>query len=195
MELKPSFKILVVICLLGLFFLWAFLLNASYLNLKNYWLVLFILYLIGNFTLYKIGEKFTRLTTVVRFIIIGVLNTLVDLGSLSIFIYFSGLATGWYYTLFKALSFSLALANSYIFNNCFSFKQSDEQGKFFVKMAKFLTVSLGAFLVNIIIASSLNRFNFLNLEPGNWGILAALLASLLGIVINFIGYKFWVFRK
>ena len=195
MKLKPSFKILVIVCLLGLFFLWAFLLNASYLNLKNYWLVLFILYLIGNFTLYKIGEKYSRFTTVARFMIIGVLNTLVDLGTLSLLIYFSGLTTGWYYTLFKSLSFSLALANSYIFNNYFSFQQPDERGKFFVKMAKFLAVSLGAFLINITVASGLNHYNFLNLEPGNWGILAALLASLLGIVINFVGYKFWVFRK
>jgi putative flippase GtrA len=194
MKLKSSFKILVIVCLLGLFFLWAFLLNASYLNLKNYWLVLFILYLIGNFTLYKIGEKYSRFTTVTRFMIIGVLNTLVDLGTLSLLIYFSGLTTGWYYTLFKSLSFSLALANSYIFNSHFSFNQSGG-GDPLAKIAKFVAVNLMALLINTISASALNRFNFLAIEPSNWGLFAALLASFLGVMINFVGYKFWVFRK
>jgi len=195
MELKPSFKTLIIICSLGLFFLWAFLLNVSYLNLKNNWIALFLLYLIGNLALYKIGERFSRLTIIAHFVIIGVLNTLVDLGTLSLLIYFSGQATGWYYTLFKALSFSLALGNSYFFNSQFSFNQSEKERHSFTKIAKFLTVSFGALLINIIFASTLNHFNILALEPGSWAILAALIASLLGIIINFLGYKFWVFRK
>jgi putative flippase GtrA len=114
---------------------------------------------------------------------------------LSLLIYFSGKTAGWYYITFKAVSFILALSNSYFFNNIFSFNQSLKEGRPLVKIAKFLTISLGAFLINTVLASTLNRFNFLALEPGSWGVLAALLASIIGIIINFFGYKFWVFRK
>jgi hypothetical protein len=124
MTLKPSFKILVIICLLGHFFLGAFLLNASYLGLRDNWLFLGFAYLAGNIILYKIGEKYSRITSGARFLIIGVLNTLVDLGTLSLLIYFSGKTAGWYYITFKAVSFILALSNSYFFNNIFSFNQS-----------------------------------------------------------------------
>ncbi len=195
MNLKPSLKTLAIICFLGTICLWGLVLNTHIVWLKNYWLLLVFLYWVGNFFLFEIGEKSSRFTAVTRFLIIGILNTLVDLGVLSFFLFFNPTKTsGWYYVSFKSLSFLLALMNSYYFNSHFSFgdAQKTTSGE---RLSKFLVVSLCSFAVNVNLASLINRANFLSLNHGLWGVLSAFLASVFGIIINFIGYRFWVFKK
>jgi len=120
MYLKKSLKTLAIICLLGAICLWGLVLNAHIVWLRNYWPLLVLFYWVGNLVLFEIGEKYVRFTAVTRFLIIGILNTLVDLGVLSFLLFFNPTKTlGWYYVSFKSFSFVLALANSYYFNSYF----------------------------------------------------------------------------
>lgn len=195
MNLKPSLKTLVIVCTLGAIGLWGVVLNTQIALLRKYWFWLIFLYWIGNACLFIVGEKYTRLTAAARFLIIGILNTLVDLGALSFFLFFNPTKTiGWYYALFKSLSFILALANSYYFNSHFSFEDAHRTATT-ERLSKFLLVSLVSFAINVNLASLINRFDFLSLNKGLWGVVAAFLASVFGIIINFVGYRFWVFKK
>lgn len=196
MELKIGFKTLMIICLLGVFFLWGVLLNADIFWLKGYWFLIILFYCAYNLALFVVGEKYSRFKALTRFLIVGVLNTLVDLGALSFLLYFNPTkTTGWYYPFFKSLSFVLALGNSYYFNSHFSFNDSQKKDSSLTLISKFLLVSLFAFSLNISLASILNHFNIWSLNARLWGVLAALITSLLGLIINFIGYRFWVFKK
>ncbi|HPR91303.1 MAG TPA: GtrA family protein [Candidatus Paceibacterota bacterium] len=195
MNLKPGLKTLVIVCALGAIGLWGVILNTQILLLRKYWFLLILFYWIGNGCLFAIGEKYAHLTATARFLIIGILNTLVDLGALSFFLFFNPAKTiGWYYVLFKSLSFIFALANSYYFNSHFSFADAHKTAVA-EQLSKFLLVSLVSFAINVNLASLINRFNFLSLNKGLWGVVAALVASVFGIIINFIGYRFWVFKK
>jgi putative flippase GtrA len=196
MQLNIGLKTLVVICLLGLILLWGVLLNANISWLKGYWSLICLFYLTCNIILFAIGEKYSRFKVAARYLIIGVLNTLVDLGVLSFFLYFNPTkTTDWFYVFFKALSFILALGNSYYFNGHFSFSDSKQTGSFLSRISKFLTVSLLAFVINISLSTLVNHFNIWSLSPRFWGVLAAFIASLFGLMINFVGYRFWVFKK
>jgi putative flippase GtrA len=196
MKLRTGLKTLTIICLSGLVLLWGVLLNANISWLKGYWLLLCLFYLICNIILFAIGEKYSRFKVAARYLIIGVLNTLVDLGVLSFFLYFNPTkTTGWFYAFFKALSFSLALGNSYYFNGHFSFSDSKKTDSSLGRISKFLTVSLLSFVINLSLSILLNHFNIWLLSPHFWGVLAAFIASIFGLIINFVGYRFWVFKK
>ncbi len=196
MNLKPSLKTLVIICSLGAFFLWGVILNTDISWIYNLRFLIGLLYFAGNLTLFTIGEKYPRFTIATRYLIIGVLNTLVDLGFLSFLLYFNqNKTTGWYYILFKSLSFILALGNSYYFNSHFSFSNFQQKSSHIERVSKFLLVSLIALAININLASLINHFNFWSLSPHFWGTLAALIASFFGTIFNFIGYRFWVFNN
>src|SRR5688500_904179 len=60
---------------------------------------------------------------ILRFGIVGVLNTAVDLGVLNTLIFLnpSGRA-GWLYAVFKTIAFLVAVTNSYLLNRRFTFR-------------------------------------------------------------------------
>ena len=165
---------------------------------------------VGLIVAYWLSLKVKAVWQVAKFGVIGVLNTLVDLGVLAFLIYIFRnwaiikpedillnitFATLTFYTLYKAISFIIANINSYFWNKYWTFSQkiSDKtSGEFF----QFLTVSIVGFLINVLVASfAFKHIQSSGLTSDQWGLVSGVFGTFAGLAWNFIGYKFWVFKK
>lgn len=131
-----------------------------------------------------------------KFGLIGVANTIIDLGLFNLFIYFSHISDGYIVSIFKSLSVLAAIISSFIWNKYWSFAKKDSAN---VKeeFAHFLMVSLIGLLLNVGITSFI--INVITIPAGipdkAWANVGALTASALVLTWNFVGYKFFVFKK
>lgn len=158
---------------------------------------------------FLISKKIPVIYQVAKFALVGGLNTLVDWGILAFLIFFfrkffitepEGVlfivfsVTIIFYSLYKAISFVLATLNSYIWNKFWTFKRqaSESVSKEFTQ---FIIVSIIGFLINVGIASGIFKFMAPvgGLNSDQWGIAAAVVATAISMIWNFLGYKFIVF--
>ncbi|MDD5731534.1 MAG: GtrA family protein [Patescibacteria group bacterium] len=132
---------------------------------------------------------------VMKFALVGAINTIIDLGVLNLLMFVSGISSGIFYLIFKATSFTLAVANSYFMNKYWTFRSEGKiKGKEF---SKFFLISIVGFIINVGSASIVVNLipNFLGVAPQIWGNIGALAGTFLGLAWNFLGYKFVVFEK
>lgn len=153
-----------------------------------------------------------------RFVIIGFLNMFIDLAVLNLLIWITGVGhTGAWYTVFKTISFTVAVVNSYYFNRRWVFRGLEGK-KVTVEFSKFIVVSVVGAFVNVGVASLVVNFQapvsaFFHAIPGikqifdwavgvigkvtsdAWATVAAIFGSAAGLLWNFVGYKFLVFIK
>jgi putative flippase GtrA len=150
---------------------------------------------------------------VFRFIIVGIINTAIDLAVLNLLIAISHKGqSGFYYSFFKGVSFLVAVTNSYFMNKNWTFAAAGKasnnavhnisraaqakKSKIGIERAEFLLISIVGFFVNDLAASF-----FVNTGSPQaslqkiWPTVAALLATAFGLVWNYIGYKYLVFKK
>ncbi|MDO8572397.1 MAG: GtrA family protein [bacterium] len=132
----------------------------------------------------------------IKFICVGLLNTAVDLAVLNVlFFVFIGGAQGWLYIVFKSASFLVAVINSFFFNKYWVFaKRGSPEIK---ESALFLSISTVGLFINVGI-SSVAFFiltHILDVSPGLAANIGALFGSGAIFLLNFIGYKFIVFKK
>ncbi|MCD6085837.1 GtrA family protein [bacterium] len=150
---------------------------------------------VGVFVGFLFSKKIKSFFEFVKFFLVGVLNTVLDLGILNFLVLVSGFTSGFYYSLFKSISFLIAASNSYFWNKVWVFESKEKNVK--KESAKFLLISIGGLIINVGIASLIVVFgkNFLNVSSrilGNFGAIGAVLGSMFW---NFFGYKFFVFKK
>ena len=163
------------------------------------WILVFALpfvSLLGLFITYLIGKKFLFVFQMAKFFLIGVLTTLFDLGIMNILIWIFSISTGWTYNLFKAISFLCATIAKYWGNKFLAFE--NKEGKDMKKeFAKFLSITMVSFFINIAVASFV--VNTIKPQFGLnvivWANIGGIVASIVGSLWNFIGYKFIVFKK
>lgn len=152
--------------------------------------------LLGMYIVSILGKRFLIIYQVGKFALVGALNTFIDLGILNILIWISGIAIGIWYSIFKGTSFLIATVNSYFWNKYWTFGKTKE-GSGPAEFSKFLvTVTIG-FGLNVGIASLV--VNIIGPQFGisakAWASVGAFTASLFAWVWNFIGSKFFVFKK
>ena len=130
----------------------------------------------------------------IKFLTVGLLNTGIDFGVLNLLMFSTGITSGFYYSVFKAISFTCGVTNSYIWNKRWTFKKGNKLEK--KEFSKFFTVSLIAFGVNIGVASILVNFvgPIGNISSYAWANISALAAAGFTTLINFFGYKYLVFK-
>lgn len=138
----------------------------------------------------------------IRFAFIGVLNTGVDFLILNGLIFLFGLEQNDpKYTIFKVISFSAAVINSYLWNKFWVFKEnevnkpSSETPK---EAAQFIGVSLVGLAIDISIASLVYHSGsaiFPAVPTALWANIGALAGTTIVLITNFLGYKFLVFKK
>ncbi len=165
----------------------------------------------GLFVAVRLSQRLPIMWQLAKFIVIGVLNALVDIGALAYMLHIAS-TSGYpitsddvlftlfvpvaFFTLYKSISFVIANVNSYFWNKRWTFT-TNEGKKTSTEFAQFFIVSLVGFALNVI-ASSL-VFSFFNKIGGfntdQWALIGAVAGSFSGLIWNFIGYKFIVFKK
>ncbi|MGK2849014.1 MAG: GtrA family protein [Minisyncoccota bacterium] len=131
-----------------------------------------------------------------KFGLIGVTNTVVDLGLYNLFIFMSDISSGYMISVFKSFSVLAAILNSYVWNKFWSFERKESEN-FGEEFTQFLLISLIGLLLNVGITSFI--VNVISVPMGMpdkaWANIGGLTASVLVLTWNFVGYKFFVFKK
>lgn len=162
------------------------------------WLLIIIfppLALFGMFIASVLGKKFLFILQAARFLLVGALNTFIDLGVLNFLMWVFGIAAGVSYSVFKAISFLAATVNSYFWNKYWTFEKKERKPgpKEFIK---FLIITTIGFLINVGIASFVVNITGpkFGITEVTWGNIGAFAAVFVAWIWNFIGSKFIVFR-
>ncbi len=131
-----------------------------------------------------------------RFAVVGVINTGVDLVVLNLLIYVSHVGErGFFYTVFKSISFIAALTNSYFMNKYWTFAGKGTSNRV-IEVSEFAIVSVVGFLINVGVSSLVVYYiPPIIVSPAVWPSIGALFGTAFGLVWNFIGYKLLVFEK
>ncbi len=138
-----------------------------------------------------------------KFALIGVLNTGIDLIILNAETILSGIRDGVGYALQKGISFLVAVTFSYFLNKYWAFQDTSKE-KEGQKFSQFIFVSLIGMLINVLVATitvtylkiPINELlNLSFLTDQLWVSIGALAGTAIGLIWNFVGYKLWVFKK
>lgn len=172
---------------------------------QNYLFLIFaVMAPVGLYIFYLLSARMPALYQMGKFGIVGSSNFFVDLGVFNLIIYFSGnqasslffvlaiTITTW--TIFKAISFLIASVNSYLWNKFWTFERSKTE-KISSEYIQFLIISLIGFLVNITAFSVVFSLRPAGMAESLWGTVGVVSGTVVGLAVNFIGYKFWVFKK
>ena len=139
------------------------------------------------FFLRKYILKFPSLKQFVKFSFVGVINTSIDFViylALTRLIYWFAV----YYLVANAISFSLAVTNSFILNKRWTFKDLNKE-QLHLKYFKFFLVNIfSLIIVEILLFLLVNKF-------GIYDLFAKVIVLLYYVVSNFLLSKFWVFKK
>jgi len=144
---------------------------------------------------HKIGKNRLTVRQFSKYALVGFSNLTIDFGILNILIYLTDRDKGIYFTVFKAISVSFALINSYLWNRFWSFENRDvsKAGKQFIT---FVSVALVGLLINVALASFIvNSIHVDSVSSRIWANIGAIISGFAVIGWNFTGYKFVVFRK
>lgn len=138
--------------------------------------------------------KFYSIFQFAKFLIVGILNTLIDLGVLNFFIFLSGINQGIFFAIFKTISFSSAAINSYFWNKAWTFEKKFALNK--KEFFRFYLVTSIGFFLNVggaVFVNSLYPAHSFSRDA--WANIAALSGIFLGMMWNFLNYKFFIFKK
>lgn len=163
------------------------------------WLLAIIFPLLTVFCLwlaYLIGQKYLFIVQFAKFALVGVMATIFDLGTLSIFISATGINSGLHYDIYKAISFIISTTVKYVPDKFWAFKKTETSGAG-KEFSKFFIVTLISFIINVSIAHFIVNIigPQFGISPKLWANLGAIGAVFITFAWNFIGYKFIVFKK
>lgn len=161
---------------------------------NKYWLLFAfpVLSLAGLYALFRISLVWRPFVFQFgKFFVVGGLNTFLDLGILNFLILITNITEGYLFSVFKAVSFIITVINSYLWNKLWTFNK--REGSFVL----FFMVVTGSFLINVGVASFL--VNVVGapegISPKVWDNIAALSSVVFVLTWNFLGMKFFVFKK
>lgn len=149
---------------------------------------------IGIYAGYIIGKLHPVIYQFAKFAATGTLNTFINLGALNIMISLTGIASGYIYSLFVLIGFLLATTNSFIWNKFWTFGdasgvQAKQTFAFYglTAVGAMLNVGVASFIVNYITSPGI--------PPAAWANVGGLAGVAASFAWNFLGYKFFVFKK
>ncbi len=149
----------------------------------------------GLFFTALLGKKWPTFFQAGKNILVGVLNSFIDIGILNLLMFATGKTKGTIILLFKAFSFTGGALNSYFWNKFWTFKNKQKvKSKEFVKF--YGVAAIGLVIHEIIIYGTVNLMEpQFGISPTLWANVGNMAAIFVGFFWNFIGYKFWVFKK
>ncbi len=154
-------------------------------------IVIPILAVVGMTVANLLGKKITILWQFAKFALVGVLNTAIDFGVLNSLIIVTKIAGGAGIIPLNVISFSTATANSYYWNKKWVFGVN--KSSFVV----FLAVTLIGLGINTGVVYALTTFVSPVFVTSSvlWANFAKVLATILSLIWNFVGYRLVVFKK
>ena len=158
---------------------------------------IFILSPVVHFLFLRFFSQWSSLVQFAKFCMISFSNLVIDFGILNLLIYYSGVAEGVLYSVFKAASFLLANVNGYAWNKFWTFRSREVEGwlKQFIRF--FAVVGVGL-VINVTVAS------YVVAEFGGsggsisstlWANIGAAVSLIFTLFWNFFGLKYLVFEK
>ncbi|OGM98780.1 MAG: hypothetical protein A2817_00200 [Candidatus Yanofskybacteria bacterium RIFCSPHIGHO2_01_FULL_39_8b] len=160
------------------------------------WLIVFVpvLWVLGVNLGYFLGKWMPFFNQFGKYAAVGFTNAAVDFGVLNLLIAYSGIASGFIFSIFKGASFIIAVTHSYFWNKYWAFQDrtTEQKGEFF----KFFVVNTIVAAINIGTAS----FVVNSIEPqfgldtNVWANIGAVIGSAVALIFNFIGFRLVVFK-
>lgn len=154
-----------------------------------------ILEVIGYWIARHLFGNIKILGQLARFGMVGIMNFLVDTGILTLLSLFTGIVAGAWIIPLNVISTSIAVANSYIWNRSWTFRDSAP-----VSLSAFITfvvVTIGGILINSLIVYGV--IEYLPVTDSLTGArritIAKMLATIVSLLWNFFGYRLIVFKK
>ena len=132
-----------------------------------------------------------------KYAIIGFFSAGIDLAIFNIFIYLTEIERGPEIILFKAISFSLAMLNSYTWNKIwtFEFTEKTEENRHSGRFFQFAAITVFGLMLNVgatsLIISIPPPLGFTQIL---WNNIAAIAAIIVNVIFNFMGYKMIIFK-
>lgn len=138
-----------------------------------------------------------------KFVAVGFLNTAIDFGVLNLLSYLSGVTAGFIIGGVNIPGFIVAVSNSYLWNKFWVFKSESGEGPpagragLFHDFPIFFAVSAVGLLLNsgmvILITTFVSPPFAVGAEA--WLNIAKVVATVVSLIWNFLGFKFLVFKK
>lgn len=119
-----------------------------------------------------------------KFAVVGCINTLINLFVLYVLTEFFGI----YYLISAVFAFVVAVGNSFVMNKLWTFEEKFKDNTL-KKSIKFYLVSIAALLVNLFF------LYFFTEIIGFYYLLSQIFAIAISLWINFLGNKFWTFKR
>jgi len=135
--------------------------------------------------IYKINTFKNQLFELVKFSIVGVLNTLIDFGVF--FLCYS--IFHFDYLLSQVFGYSSGMLNSFVMNKKWTFEDKTTGKIVFAKMMKFILTNISSLGCSILV------IRFSKVYISNSILIAKILATAFAQIINYLLYKYWVFTK
>ena len=124
-----------------------------------------------------------RLVTIFKFGIVGVANTAVDAAVFAILA-----LVGMPILIAQGVSYSCGVANSYWLNGRWTFRDATRGGNDRAKLIRFLITNLIVLALSALILMTLH-------DVLEWSlVMSKILATLMGMVLNYMASRYWVFR-
>ncbi|CAM3046095.1 GtrA family protein [Sporolactobacillus spathodeae] len=124
-------------------------------------------------------QKIRLLRQVIIFGLVGVMNTAVDFFTFLLLTQVFSI----YFAFAQVISYSAGMLNSYLFNSKITFSAS---GKSKTRLVKFIVLNVAVLLLTLIIMHSLLSLPL---------IIDKLISTFVGLVVNFLLSKYWVFKS
>lgn len=157
---------------------------------------IFVLSPAATFLFLRFFSRWSSLVQFGKFCLISFSNLMIDFGVLNLLIYYFGVAEGFFYSVFKAVSFILANVNSYSWNKFWTFGSKEVAGwvNQFVRFSAVVGVGL---VINVAAASAIvAKFGGSgSLSPTVWANIGALVSLAVTLFWNFFGMKYLVFNR
>jgi len=163
---------------------------------KFFPLILPVLSILGTYLVSLFEEKIPVLFQAGKSFLVGILNTFIDLGILTLLMESFEIFAGLPYVIFKGISFSCGTINSYFWNKFWTFEKRETK-EALKETSKFYLITAGGLLIHLSVSSFI--VNILGPQFGIsekiWAYVGAIAAVFCGFLWNFSGYKFIVFKK
>jgi len=155
-----------------------------------------ILWVIGVWFGYFLGRYIGFFRKFGKFAAIGFSSTAVDFGVLNLLIFLTSISDGPYFSVFKGISFLVAVINAFLWNKYWTF-EAGGSGQSRSEFLRFIFVTFIGVIINVTVASIIVNFvdPSLGLTGEQWANVAAVVATAVSMIWNFIGYQLIVFRE